>query len=97
MPSWSEIITDVNSYSNVAEKLNEKREGYLNQICSITGRNVIAYYSGWLKAPDAPHVSIDEQKRIVAQVEALELEITKARTVIESAASEKQAILDKYL
>ena len=42
-----------------------------------------------------PH--IDEQKRIVAQIEALELEITKARTLIESAASEKQAILDKYL
>ena len=63
MPSWSEIITDVNSYSNVAEKLNEKREGYLNQICSIMGRNVIAYYSGWLKAPDAPHVSIDEQDK----------------------------------
>ena len=42
-----------------------------------------------------PH--IDEQKRIVAQIEALELEITKARTLIENAASEKQAILDKYL
>lgn len=66
MPSWSEIITDVNSYSNVAEKLNEKREGYLNQICSITGRNVIAYYSGWLKAPDAPHVSIDEQDKMLS-------------------------------
>lgn len=42
-----------------------------------------------------PH--IDEQKRIVAQMEALELEITKARTLIDNAASEKQAILDKYL
>ncbi len=42
-----------------------------------------------------PH--IDEQKRIVSQIEALELEITKARTLIENAASEKQAILDKYL
>lgn len=40
---------------------------------------------------------IDEQKRIVAQMEALELEITKARTLIDNAASEKQAILDKYL
>ncbi|MGM9745612.1 MAG: N-6 DNA methylase [Paludibacteraceae bacterium] len=42
-----------------------------------------------------PH--IDEQKRIVAQIETLELEITKARALIENAASEKQAILDKYL
>ncbi len=44
-----------------------------------------------------PLLTIDEQKHIVAQIEALELEITKARTLIESAASEKQAILDKYL
>lgn len=44
-----------------------------------------------------PIPNIDEQKCIVAQIEALELEITKARTLIESAASEKQAILDKYL
>lgn len=44
-----------------------------------------------------PIPNIDEQKRIVAQIEALELEITKARTLIESSASEKQAILDKYL
>lgn len=44
-----------------------------------------------------PLLTIDEQKRIVAQIETLELEITKARTLIENAASEKQAILDKYL
>lgn len=44
-----------------------------------------------------PLLAIDEQKRIVAQIEALELEITKARTLIENAASKKQAILDKYL
>lgn len=42
-----------------------------------------------------PH--IDEQKRIVSLIEALELEITKARTLIENTASEKQTILDKYL
>lgn len=44
-----------------------------------------------------PMPNIDEQKRIIAQIEALELEITKAHTLIENAASEKQAILDKYL
>ena len=44
-----------------------------------------------------PLLTIDEQERIVAQIEALEFEITRARTLIENAASEKQAILDKYL
>lgn len=44
-----------------------------------------------------PMPDVDDQKRIVAQIEALELEITKARTLIGNAASEKQAILDKYL
>ena len=44
-----------------------------------------------------PMPCIDEQKRIVAQIEVLELEITKARTLTENAASEKQAILNKYL
>lgn len=44
-----------------------------------------------------PIPSIDEQKRIVSQIEALESEIIKARNMIENAASEKQVILDKYL
>lgn len=44
-----------------------------------------------------PIPPIEEQKRIVSQIEALELEITNARNLIENAASEKQAILDKYL
>lgn len=39
----------------------------------------------------------DTQMNIVAQIEILESEIAKARTLIENAASEKQAILDKYL
>ena len=53
----------------------------------------ISYYEN-LEIPIPP---IYEQKRIVAQMEALELEITKARTLIDNAASEKQAILYKYL
>lgn len=41
--------------------------------------------------------SINEQKYIISQIEALELEINNARTTIENAVSEKQVILDKYL
>ena len=77
MPSWSEIITDVNLYSNAAVELDKKREEY-----SITGRNVIAYYSGWLKAPDAPHVSIDEQDKNAFMTTVYKLDKAKGLDLI---------------
>lgn len=63
MPSWSEILTDVDLYSNSGAELDKKRTEYMGKINSISGRNIIAYYSGWLKKPDAPHVSIDDQDK----------------------------------
>lgn len=44
-----------------------------------------------------PIPPIDERKCIACLIEALELEITKARDLIENAAREKQEILEKYL
>lgn len=63
MPSWNEIMNVVDSSSDVAGKLAELRLQYMSEISKITERNVITYYSGWLKKPDAPHVSIDEQDK----------------------------------
>ena len=44
-----------------------------------------------------PIPPIEEQERIVSQIDALEQEIAKARILIKNAAGEKQAILNKYL
>lgn len=41
--------------------------------------------------------SKEEQKRIVAEIEKLEIQINKARSFIESCLAKKQEILDKYL
>ncbi len=60
MPSWSRILNEIDASANVQRTLVLKRQGYLNEISSLTGRNVIAYYSGWLKYPAAPNVSINE-------------------------------------
>lgn len=82
MPSWSEIITDVNLYSNVGIELDKKREEYLRRLHSITGRNVIAYYSGWLTNPSAPHVSIEEQDKNAFMTTIYKLDRTKGLDLI---------------
>ena len=61
------------------------------------GSNIKSLNQTLLSSIEIPVISIEEQIRIVSLIETLELEITKARTLIENATSEKQAILDKYL
>ena len=63
MPSWGEILRNINSAKDKNAELLRFRGEYLSNIEKETGRNVIAYYSGWLKKPDAPHVGIDEQDK----------------------------------
>lgn len=61
MPSWSKILERVQAVSNEGNELNLIRSEYLNKINDITGRNVISYYSCWLKTPGAPNSSINDQ------------------------------------
>ncbi len=60
MPSWSKILNEIDASANVQRTLVLKRQEYLRQISELTGRNTIAYYSGWLKYPSAPNVSLNE-------------------------------------
>lgn len=61
MPSWSDILSQVQSVSNEGAELNKIREEYLSLISSITDRNVISYYSCWLKTPGAPNSYVNDQ------------------------------------
>ena len=60
MPSWSKILNEIDASSNVQRTLASKRQEYLQKVSDLTGRNIIAYYSGWLKNPSAPNVGINE-------------------------------------
>lgn len=59
MPSWSEIQKEIMT-APVAQKMPEPgpldavRRRYLKELSEKTGRNVIAYYSGFLQRSDAP-------------------------------------------
>jgi len=48
MPGWNEILNEIN-ISEHKHPYDEVRQKYLKNLTEKTGRNVIAYYSGWLQ------------------------------------------------
>lgn len=63
MPNWSTIFQEIHKSQNCVATLEKKQQTYLKDVFSITGRNVISYYSAWLKQTSLPNVSIDEQDK----------------------------------
>jgi len=48
MPSWNAILAEIQAQAQEGP-LDKVRRKYLHQLSEKTGRNVIAYYSGWLQ------------------------------------------------
>lgn len=69
MPNWNEVILEINAVAqaNIANPginpFDVVRRKYLNQIHKITGRNVIAYYSGWLQKPNAADTAVNDKDK----------------------------------
>lgn len=59
MPSWNEVLDEINSAGGVSA-LDLVRRKYLSQLNIKTGRNVIAYYSGWLQKPGILTTSVND-------------------------------------
>lgn len=47
MPSWDQVLAECQE----AQSYDPVRHKYLKRLATKTGRNVIAYYSGWLQKP----------------------------------------------
>ena len=64
MPGWTEIMNDVQQHKpeDVPAFLLGECNSYLKNIETLTGRKVIAYYSGWMKNNN-PEVSINESDK----------------------------------
>ena len=66
MPSWGELLQelqptkDANGNDHPGLSLDELRAKYLSRLYKLTGRNVIAYYSGWLKAGKTLNIDIND-------------------------------------
>ncbi len=67
MPNWKEILNEVNRsrlshLTKAHTQIDIIRRKYLKKLYEKTGRNIIAYYSGWLSKPDFPSWITDEDK-----------------------------------
>lgn len=61
MPSWSQVLKEIEDYQGQARScLDNIRRKYLRKLYNHTGRNIIAYYSGWLQKGPKQGCSIDE-------------------------------------
>lgn len=57
MPSWKDVLDEINRCPG---SLDSVRQKYLKEYYQKTGRNVIAYYSGWQQRPGLAAVSIND-------------------------------------
>lgn len=60
MPNWTEILDEINKAGSSHDLV---RRRYLKSLFEITGRNVIAYYSGWLQKPGTTYSSINDSDK----------------------------------
>lgn len=60
MPSWGDLLDRINKAKN---PLDEIRVEYLEKMHQYTGRNIIAYYSGFVQKPGIDGTGIDENDK----------------------------------
>lgn len=64
MPTWNQILTEIQgSLKTDPHAIDNVRRKYLRQLSEITGRPTIAYYSGWLQKPEAPHLDVNDDDK----------------------------------
>jgi len=65
MPNWKEVLDEIQieSHNKQLHPLDSVRRKYLRKISEKTGRNVIAYYSGWLQHPNQRDAAINDKDK----------------------------------
>jgi ATP-dependent protease ClpP protease subunit len=73
MPSWTEVLAEIIAEGG-SSSLDTVRRRYLRKFHEKTGRNVIAYYSGWLQKPGVltTAVSDDDKNGLMATIHNLD-------------------------
>jgi len=61
MPNWNDLLDEIRETGSTYDIIRRK---YLRKLHELTGRNVIAYYSGWLQKPGIDGVGINDGDKI---------------------------------
>ena len=65
MPNWGEVLKEI-QICEYRDPLDRIRRKYLGLLAEKTGRNVRAYYSGWLQHPDIANTAVgDDDKNVL--------------------------------
>jgi hypothetical protein len=62
MPNWKEVLEEIQTETKRGNpnSLDTVRRKYILEIHKKTGRNIIAYYSGWLQRGNVIDVIVNE-------------------------------------
>jgi Serine dehydrogenase proteinase len=78
MPAWGSVLAEIGAKQQGGQHaVDVVRRKYLKRLQQHTGRNVIAYYSGWLfRPPTTPNLSVgdDDMNAFMAAVHQLKRE-----------------------
>ncbi len=84
MPNWKEVLEEIQGQLQTGNPnaLDVVRRKYLAQIQKKTGRNVIAYYSGWLQKPNQSDAIVNDKDKNAFMVTVHKLDRTKGLDLI---------------
>lgn len=87
MPNWREILQQVEAEKadheqKAQQALDQVRRQYLAKLHEATGRNVIAYYSGWLSKPNIAQTEISDEDKNGIMMAVHNLDRTKGLDLI---------------
>lgn len=63
MPNWNEVLQEINEQQQNGNPLDVVRRKYLHKVSEVTGRNTIAYYSGFLQKQGLAQTAIEDDDK----------------------------------
>jgi len=84
MPNWKEVLEEIQAIAKttVPNPLDIVRRKYIAEIQKKTGRNVIAYYSGWLQRGHVIDVIVNDKDKNALMVNIHKLDRSKGLDLI---------------